>query len=136
METTTDQLTQTRNATVVVAGVEDNQVHQTAQLKRPPDAEVVVEVDLADGDPLEIRPHGVHLALVYADSGPVVAEGLFGVVETRASVPVAVIRDLLTSKDQQWTSRSCVRFFFIPPTMIIPGSNPGEILMEQLQIGI
>ena len=27
-------------------------------------------------------------------------------------------------------------FFFIPPTMIIPGSNPGEILMEQLQIGI
>ena len=88
------QLTQTSDAAVVVARVDNDQVHQLAQLERPPHAEVVVQIDLPDGHPLEVRPHGVHLPLVDADRRAVVAERLLGVVEVRESVTVPVVRDL------------------------------------------
>jgi hypothetical protein len=38
---------QARNAAVVVARVEDDQVEKVAQLEGPPDTQVVVKVDLA-----------------------------------------------------------------------------------------
>ena len=48
------QLTQTSDAAVVVARVDNDQVHQLAQLERPPHAEVVVQIDL-----IEIAEHKV-----------------------------------------------------------------------------
>jgi hypothetical protein len=103
---------QTGDAAVVVASVEDDQVEKVAQLERPPDAQVVVEVDLAgkdelaetlvksrteglpDGHPLKVSPHSIHLALVNADGRTVGAEGLFRVVQGTETVSVTVVGHL------------------------------------------
>ena len=82
------------DAAVVVARVKNHQVKQVAELERPPDAQVVVQIYLPDRHPLKVGSHRVHLALVHADGRAIGAEGLLGVVERAEAVPVAVVGDL------------------------------------------
>lgn len=94
------------DASVVVASVEHDQVDKLAEREASPDTQVVVHVDLADGHPLEVGAHGVHLPLVDADA-TVVDERFFGVVQAGGATTVTVVGDL----------------------MVIPDRNPGEFLV-------
>jgi hypothetical protein len=55
------------------------QVKQFAHFKVAPDAQVVVEIDLADGHPFKVRSHGVHFSGVDADAAEF-KKRCFGVV--------------------------------------------------------
>lgn len=94
------------DASVVVAGVEHDQVDKLSEREAPPDTQVVVHVHLADGHPLEIGAHGVHFPLIDADA-TVVDERFFGVVQAGRAIAVTVVGDL----------------------MVIPDRDPGELLV-------
>lgn len=67
------------DASIVVAGIEHDQIDKFAQGETPPDSQVVVHIHLPDGHPFEVSAHGVHFPLIDANTA-ILDEGFFGVV--------------------------------------------------------
>lgn len=102
---------------VVLAGVQHDDIQERSELEAPPDAQVVVHLDLTvisechsttpaaevgdlpDGHPLEVRADRVHLALVDRDAA-IVQEGLFSVVQSGRAIAIGVVADLCSLSGQ------------------------------------
>lgn len=80
---------------VVVSGVEYDKIEQFAHLEASPNSEIVIQISLSDGHPLEVRADSIHLPLVYADTRAIIEEALLGIVESGRAIAVAVVRDLM-----------------------------------------
>lgn len=100
-------LTQIGYGAIIIACVEHGQIEKGAHLEIPPDPEIVVHVDLANGHPLEIGANCIHLALVDAYTSRT-KERIFGVVHSAEPVTIPVIGDL----------------------MVIPCCDPSKLLMR------
>jgi hypothetical protein len=70
------------------------QIEQLSHLEVSPDAKIIVQVDLTNGHPLEVRTDCVHLARVYTDSTEL-QKGSLGIVHTTGAIPIAVITNLM-----------------------------------------
>ena len=81
--------------------------------------------------PLEVGSNSIHLALINANTWPVVAERLFGVVESAKSVPVSIVRYLCMLVSDGQTASSSNN-----STVIIPSGNPSEVLRQKLQVRV
>ncbi len=66
---------------VVLSCIEDDQIEELAHFEVPPDAQVVVEIDLTDRHPLKVSTDSVHLALINGNA-TAADEGAFGVVDS------------------------------------------------------
>jgi hypothetical protein len=89
------------------------QIEQLSHLEVSPYAKIIVQVDLTNGHPLEVRTDCVHLARVYTDSTEL-QEGSLSIIHTTRTITIAVVRHL----------------------MIIPGRNPCEVLVGKAQIKV
>ena len=56
------------DGTIVVTGIEHDEVKEFAHGEAPPDSEIVIQIYLTDGHPFKIGSYRVHLALVDAYS--------------------------------------------------------------------
>jgi hypothetical protein len=79
---------------VIVASIQDDQVQQVAHGESPPNPQIVVHVNLPNGNPLKVGPHSVHLSLVNTDTWPIIAERLFRVVQSAEAISIAIIGHL------------------------------------------
>jgi hypothetical protein len=70
------------------------QIEKLSHLEVSPDAKIVVEVDLTNGHPLEVRTNCIHLARVYTDSAEL-QKGSLGIVHTTGAIPVAVVTNFM-----------------------------------------
>lgn len=120
-----------RDRPIVVPSIKHNQINKLAQREATPDSEIVIHVDLADGHPLEVSTHSVHLPLVDANAA-VVDERLFSVVQAGAAVSVAVVADLEVSKLAYGLSQRDGAMYFV----IVPHWDVGELLVRKQQVGI
>lgn len=90
------------------------------------------EGDVPNWHPLEVRPDSIHLALVDADLGSNVQEGILGVVEPAGPVSVAIVGDFCASSANGQLFIRSIRIL----TMIIPNRNPSEMLVRCSQVEI
>ena len=110
------------DGTVVLPGVEHDQVEERSNRVAAPDTKVVIHLDLTDGHPpervskvsflldcttrhlLEVGTHSIHLALINRNTA-ILHKGTFGVVQLRSSIAVSVVGNL--------DEKSVSRFFTI-----------------------
>jgi hypothetical protein len=70
------------------------QIEQLAHLEVPPNAEIIVQVDLAYRHPLEVGAYCVHFTGVDTYAAELEERG-FGIVHTTKAISVAIVRNLV-----------------------------------------
>ena len=85
---------QIRDAAIVIACIQHDQIDQPTDLEGSPNAEVIIHLDLSHWHPFEIRANGVHLDLVNRDSAAG-EEAFFRVVHVGHAAPVGVVADFV-----------------------------------------
>lgn len=84
----------TSNAPIIVSSVQHDKVEKVAHRKTTPDAQVIIHINLAKRDPLEVRPNRIHLALVETHSS-LFDERLFGIVDRAATIAICVVYQIM-----------------------------------------
>jgi hypothetical protein len=70
------------------------QIEQLSHLEVPPDAKVIIQINLTNRHPLKVRTDCVHLTGVYTDSTKF-QEGSLGIVHTTGAISIPVVGYLM-----------------------------------------
>jgi hypothetical protein len=70
------------------------QIKKFAHLKVPPDAQIIIEVNLTNRHPFKVSTHCIHLTRVDTDPTKL-QERSFSVIHTTEAIPVAIVCNLV-----------------------------------------
>ena len=82
---------QTGNAAIIIPRVQDYQIRQIPQGKRSPDAQVIVQIYLADRHPFEIRSYRIHFSSIDTDAAAIGEKRSFRVVQSGKPIAVSIV---------------------------------------------